>query len=124
MDDVAARTESAPGRSAAARVAGVLLVLLGVMNLVLAGIALWTTMIRLSTATAVALGVLGLVTVVLGVFVARRRRWALVVSLVIFGVLFLVQAFAATGGGTAPALITLAVVLVPIVLALRADRAR
>jgi hypothetical protein len=46
----------------------------------------------------------------------------MVTALVVFGGLFVVQAFAASGGESAPALVTLAVVLVPLVLALRAGR--
>ena len=121
MDD---RTPRTSGGSVPARLAGAVLVLLGAANVALAGIALWTELIRLPASAAGALGVLGLVTVVLGVFVLRRRRWALVASLVVFGALFLLQAFAAGGGSTTPALVTLAVVLVPIVMALRAERAR
>lgn len=119
--DVESDTRS---RQLAARTAGVLLVVLGAANVVLAGISTWTDQIRLSEATAGALALLGLVTAVLGVFVLRGRRWALVTSLLVFGGLFAVQAFAASGGEDAPALITLALVVVPLVLAVRADRAQ
>lgn len=105
------------------RVAGLLLVLLGLANVVLAGVAAATTLIRLPDSTTVVLGLLGLATVVLGVLVARGSRWALVTALVVFGGLFVVQAFAATdGSGAAPAVVTLAVVVAP--LAVAAHRTR
>lgn len=123
MSDVREQATVRRGRPRIVRVAGSLLVLLGLANVVLAGLAAFTGYIRLADSTAVALGLLGVVTVVLGALVAAGRRWALVASLVVFGGLFVVQAFAATGtGGLAPAVITLAVVVVPLVLALRATR--
>lgn len=77
---------------------------------------------RLETGGAIALVVLGVLTAGLGMFVGVGHRWAMVVALVVFGGLFAVQAFGATGGSPAPAAITLAVVLLPLVLAMRATR--
>lgn len=125
MADTAQQTTTSDRGARAARLAGSLLVVLGIANVALAGIAAFTGSIRLADATAAVLGLLGLVTVVLGVLVARGRQWALVTSLVVFGGLFIVQAFAATGSGSAaPAVITLGVVVLPLVLALRASRSR
>lgn len=105
------------------RVAGSLLVLLGLANVVLAGISATTGLIRLSGATATAQGLLGSATVALGVLVFLGRRWALTTALTAFGLLFVVQAFAATDDGAlAPALVTLLVVVLPLVLAWRATR--
>lgn len=56
---------------------------------------------------------------------AIGRRWALLVALAVFGLLFVIQAFAAAGTGvSAPAAITLAVVVLPLVLAVRATSSR
>ena len=107
-------------RTGAARLAGVLLVLLGVTNVTLSAMALTGDAIRISDGTGLALGVLGLVTVVLGVLVFRGRRWAILAALVVFGGLFAIQLFASSGGATTPALITLAVLVVPLLVALRA----
>lgn len=122
MSQTEQEASKADGVVPAARIAGALLVLLGLVNVVLAVISLTTDVIRLAGPETGALAVLGTFTAVLGVFVLRGRRWAMVTSLVVFGGLFVVQAFAATGGESAPALVTLAVVLVPLVLALRAGR--
>ncbi len=123
MADTAGQTTRAHRGATASRLAGALLVALGLANVVLAGITAFTGLIRLPDATAVVLGLLGVVTVVLGVFVAIGRRWALITSLVVFGGLFVIQAFAATGSGSsAPAVVTLGVVVLPLVLALRATR--
>lgn len=105
------------------RLAGVLLALVGVGNAVLGLVAWATDRIDLPTSTSVALVVLGSVTAALGALVWTGRRWATVLALVVFGGLFGIQALGATGGAPAPAVITLAVVLVPLVLAARAQRA-
>lgn len=110
-------------RPAAPVVAGVVLGVVGLANVVVGVLAAVTGLVRLTPATAGTLAVLGLVTVALGVLVARRVRWATVLALVVFVGLFVTQA--AAGGdaaGPAPALVTLAVVIAPLVLALRSAR--
>ena len=113
---------STPRPRPVVRVAGGVVGLVGLANVVLGALALTTGWLRLDDATAVTLAVLGVLTLALGVLVATARRWAMVVALVVFGALFAVQAFSATGGAPAPAVITLAVVLLPLVLALRSTR--
>lgn len=102
------------------RLAGALLTLVGIANVALGGLALTTSAFDLPDTTATTLVVLGIATALLAGFVAAGRRWAMLLALVVFGGLFAVQAFGATGGAPAPAVVTLAVVLVPLVLAIRA----
>lgn len=114
---------SAQRRPVGPLVAGAVLGLLGLANVVVGVLALATGLVRLTPATAGSLLVLGVVTVALGVLVARAVRWATVLALVVFVGLFVAQA--ASGGGAsgpAPALVTLAVVVAPLVLALRIHR--
>lgn len=114
---------SAQRRPAGPLVAGAVLGLLGLANVAVGALALATGLVRLTPATAGTLVVLGVVTVALAALVARAVRWATVLALVVFVGLFVAQA--ANGGGTsgpAPALVTLAVVIAPLVLALRGQR--
>jgi|GEM_PF-6420509 len=103
-------------------VAGAALGLLGVVNVAVGALAMVTGLVRLTPSTAGLLAVLGVVTVALGVLVARGVRWATGLALVVFVGLFVAQAGGGGGGGPAPALVTLAVVIALLVLALRAQR--
>lgn len=105
----------------ATRVAGVVLLLVGGANIAFGVLSTATDLVRLAPPDAGLLAVLGVATVALGVLVLRGLRWAVNLALLVFGGLFVLQAArAATGGdvaGTAPALVVLALVVLPLLYA-------
>lgn len=110
-------------RAAAARLAAIVLVLVGVGNVAFGVLALATALVRLTPPVAGTMIVLGLATAALGLLVGRGVRWATLAALVLFGTLFVVQAARAgigdDPGSTIPSLITLTVVVVPLLVVQR-----
>lgn len=107
----------------AVRVAGVVLLLVGLANTAFGVLALTTDLVRLLPPDAGMLAALGVATAALGVLVLQGRRWAVTLALVVFGVLFVVQAVRAAtaedAAGSVPAMVTLALVVVPLLVARR-----
>lgn len=93
-----------------ARLAGALLVLLGLANVVLGVLSLATDLTRLGGETAGVLLSLGLATAIVGFFVWRGRRGALHVALGVFGVLLVLEIVTAADRATGR-LVVLAVVV-------------
>lgn len=107
----------------AGRLAGALLVVVGVVDLVIGALALASDVVRLAGGTALGLLLAGAVTTLLGVMVWRGSRRAVIAALGLFGVLLVVQLgdVALDGGvtpGTGPALGLLAALVVVLVVAL------
>ncbi|MEX0835549.1 MAG: hypothetical protein WD010_05630 [Nitriliruptor sp.] len=88
------------------RIAAVLVIVVGVLNLVLGLVSLLTDQIRLSDGIAGGLVVAGLVTAAVGTLVWRANRLATVAALTVFTMLLVYQLseVAAGGGDTAGAL--------------------
>jgi hypothetical protein len=91
-------------------------VLLGLANAVLGVLSLATDVTRLSGETAGVLLLLGLATVVVGVFVWRGSRGALRVALVVFATLFVLEMVTASDRTTGR-MVVLAVVVGALVFA-------
>lgn len=106
------------GRRWTAGLAAALLVVVGVTNAVLALLSLATDLIHLSPDVAGGLLVLGLVTTVVGVFVWRGSRVALILALVVFAALLLAEtAGSGAEGAAVPRRVVLALLVATLAVA-------
>ncbi len=96
------RVDQSPAAPWEARLAGALLILVGILNLGLGALSLVSDQVRLSADIAGGIVAAGLLTAAVGLLVARGSRLATMVALTVFGLLLVVQLVdLAQPGGTA-----------------------